>query len=290
MKRVNLLEILLSFLCAISFAGCGNDDEGKKEIYSLSFEKEYYEVPLLGKASISVRGGNKDYTVNVEKTNILEISIDVSSPVGMGNLIINPKQKGETAVIVKDNMTNETVNLQVKVTDAYLAYAIKESNHPALSEGTIVYLINNEAKDCYFFRSTGSGEGAADRPIAKGTYEFSVKLKSGAGNSSPTYGIPYLTLNYCSDEQGNFTDAAIPPTPHRLRFQMYDGVTNNAVTRLIQTYLGVDWKDLAEEALKVKTKSDFPQPMLKTTIDNTDYVIIGILNTTPAIPNNVLKE
>lgn len=288
MKRVNLLGILL-FLCAISFVSCGSDDEGKKEIYSLSFEKEYYEVPLLGKSFISVRGGNKDYTVSVEKTTVLEVSIDVSSPTGMGNLVINPKQKGETTVTIKDNITNETVDLKVKVTDSYLAYAIENSNHPALSAKTTVYLINNEAKECYFFRSTGSGVGDANTLIAKGTYEFSVKLETGIGNSSPTYAIPYLTLNYASDEQGNFTDAAIAPAPHSLRFEMYDGVTNNVVTKMIEICLGVDWETLIEGTLKGKTKRDINQPWLKTTVDDTDYVIIGILNTTPAIPENILE-
>lgn len=51
---------------------------------------------------------------------------------------------------VKDNITNETVDLRIKITDSYLAYAIEKSNHPALSNGTVVYLINNEAKECYF--------------------------------------------------------------------------------------------------------------------------------------------
>lgn len=285
MKQVSLLGMLL-FFCAIGFVGCGNDNEGKKEIYSLSFEKRYYEVPLLRQTSISVRGGNKDYAVIVEKPNILEVSIDVSGPTGMDNLIINPKQKGETTLTIKDNITNETVNLKVKVTDSYLAYAITKSNHPALSEKTTAYLINNEAKECYFFRSTGSGVGAADQLIAKGTYEFSIKSESGIGNSSPINGIPYLTLNYASDEQGNFTDATIPPTPQRLRFKT-DRETNPIVMTMIQSYLGVDWKALAKEVLSRSTS--IPQPTLTMTIDKTDYIIRGILNTTPAIPEDILK-
>lgn len=104
------------FLCTISFVSCGNDNE-EKEIYPLSFEKGYYEAPLLGNTSISIRGGNKDYTVTVEKTNILETSIDLSSPVGMESLVIKPKQKGETTITIKDKITNETVDLKVKVID-----------------------------------------------------------------------------------------------------------------------------------------------------------------------------
>lgn len=227
MNIKTLFKILLLFFSAIGFGSCGSDDDEKKEIYPLSFEKEYYEVPLLGNQSISIRGGNRNYSVTVEKTEILDVSVDLSSSIDMGNLVITPKQKGETTVTIKDNIVNEEVGLKIKVTDSYLAYAIKNSNHPALSQGTLVYLINNEAKDCYFFRNTGSGTGATNTLIAKGTYEFSVKIEYGIGNSSNTYGIPYLTLNYGSDINGNFTDAAIAHTPHSLRFELLDGETSS---------------------------------------------------------------
>lgn len=69
---------------------------------------------------------------------------------------------------------------------------------------------------------------------------------------------------------------------------MYDGTTNNVVISMIQACLSVDWKVLTQEALK-GTKSDVHQPMLKTTIDDTDYVIIGTLNTTPTIPESILE-
>ncbi|MCS2582263.1 hypothetical protein NXY00_00980 [Bacteroides sp. BFG-551] len=117
MKTKHLLGALLSFLCTIFLFSCGNDDE--KRIYPLSFEKEYYERPLLGAANIMIRGGNRDYTVTVEKTEILSIDVDLSSSIGMGSLKIYPKKKGETKVSVKDNITNETVDLKIKITDVY---------------------------------------------------------------------------------------------------------------------------------------------------------------------------
>lgn len=215
MKTKHLLGALLSFLYTIIFFSCGNNDE--KKIYSLSFEKEYYERPLLGTTNITITGGNRDYTVTVEKTDILNIDVDLSSSIGMGSLRITPKKKGETKVKVKDNITNEIVELKIKIIDSYLAYAIKESNHPALSNGTVVYLINNESKDCYFFRYSDSKNELSQNPIAKGTYDFSVKLENGFGNSSPTYAIPYLTLNYASDEQGNFTGCINPSHPSQIK-------------------------------------------------------------------------
>lgn len=60
MKTKHLLGALLSFLCTIIFFSCGNNNEEK--IYPLSFEKEYYEQPLLRATDITIRGGNRDYT------------------------------------------------------------------------------------------------------------------------------------------------------------------------------------------------------------------------------------
>ena len=286
MKTKHLLGALLSFLCTIIFFSCGNNNEEK--IYPLSFEKEYYEQPLLRATDITIRGGNRDYTVTVEETDILSIDVDLSSSIGMGSLKVTPKKKGETKVKVKDNITNEIVELKIKIIDSYLAYAIKESNHPALSNGTVVYLINNESKDCYFFRYSDSKNELSQNPIAKGTYDFSVKLENGFGNSSPTYAIPYLTLNYASDINGNFTDEAIAHTPHSLRFELLDGETSsNTVINMIQVCLGVDWKALVHETLSRSVGIE--EPILKTTIDDTNYTIVGVLNTTPAIPENILE-
>ena len=67
MNIKTLFKILLLFFSAMGFGSCGSDDDEKKEIYPLSFEKEYYEVPLLGNQSISIRGGNRNYSVTVEK-------------------------------------------------------------------------------------------------------------------------------------------------------------------------------------------------------------------------------
>ena len=54
MKTKHLPGALLPFLYTIIFFSCGNNDE--KKIYSLSFEKEYYERPLLGTTNITITG------------------------------------------------------------------------------------------------------------------------------------------------------------------------------------------------------------------------------------------
>lgn len=64
-----------------------------EDIHHLSFEKDYYERPLIGAKSIMIRSGNKDYSVEIKDPSILDVKIDLSSPIGMGNLDIYPKQK-----------------------------------------------------------------------------------------------------------------------------------------------------------------------------------------------------
>lgn len=56
----------------------------------------------------------------------------------------------------------------------------------------------------------------------------------------------------------------------------------------MQICLGIDWKELIQETTK-GIKRDVRQPLLKTTIDDTNYVIIGTLNTIPSIPENILE-
>ena len=61
------------------------------------------------------------------------------------------KQKGTTTLTLTDNVTGDKETVEVKVTDCYIAYGIAESNHPTLTSNLMLYLVNNKARDCYFF-------------------------------------------------------------------------------------------------------------------------------------------
>lgn len=77
-----------------------------------SFEKDYYERPLVGAKDIMIRGGNRDYAVEIENPSILEVTVDLSSPADMGNLEIHPKQKGETTIKVRDKVAKRNCRLE----------------------------------------------------------------------------------------------------------------------------------------------------------------------------------
>ena len=147
MKTKKLLGIFFLFLCTITLVSCGDDE--KQEIYSLSFEKGYYERPLLGAKNIPVRGGNRDYTVTVQNTDVLSIDIDLSSPIDMGNLVVKPKQKGETTITVKDNVTNETVDLKIKIVNSYLNLKVAHPAQVPYTGGENLFFINNSSTFLY---------------------------------------------------------------------------------------------------------------------------------------------
>lgn len=274
MKPINLFVILFLSFFAMGWTGCTDKDEIKEPL-PLSFEKDSYEVPMNIRHTIGIRGGNRDYTLSVENPDVLDASLDLSSEIGMGNILIIGKQNGETTLSVTDNMVNQTVTLRIKVIDSYIAYHIQNSNHPALTDNVWVYLIKNDARDCYFF--AGNADKAPNFPspilLSNGKYEFSV-------DKSPENNAVYLSLTYASDTDGKFTFATIAPTVHK-----FDISENESKTfAMLKAMLGVDWNTLSKD-----TRTNvIPSYYLKMKEVGTEYKTIGLLDITP-IPENVLE-
>lgn len=86
-----------------------------------------------------IRSGNKDYSVEIKDPSILDVKIDLSSPIGMGNLDIYPKQKGETTIQVKDNIAHETTDLRIKIVDSYLHLSINNPVRPPYKQGDEIF-------------------------------------------------------------------------------------------------------------------------------------------------------
>ena len=178
MKTKNLFGILMLFLFTLTFISCEEDTDNDKQIFHLSFEKNYYERPLTGAKNIMIRGGNRDYTIDVKNSDILEVTVDLSSPMGMGNLEIHPKQTGETIVKVHDNIVNETVELRIKIVDNYLNLVLANPMQSPYNEGDEFFLINNESRSFYLYDD--------DQDLKQtGSYNFIVE------NS-----VPYMELTF----------------------------------------------------------------------------------------------
>ncbi|WP_259300991.1 hypothetical protein [Bacteroides oleiciplenus] len=283
--RTKLLFGILLLVSIISFMSCDDDHSENKPLEPFQIEKQSYEVIKDGYTHIYILNGSGKINFSIEDPQIIDASYQegTSDNSILGIVRIEGKQKGETRITLTDPTTQETEILKMKVIDRYLVYGIEESNHPALKSNIVMYLINNEKRDCYFFPYVDSEHKVSNKLIARGTYDFSVKTEHG----TEVLAIPYLTLTYPADEKGNFTDATIPPTPHEFRFMMEEGATSYAVLGLIQHYLNVDWEALTPK--DTSTRNDIIiSPTLKMTVDDTNYSITGTFNSIPAIPEGTL--
>lgn len=277
MKTRFLLGALLLFVC--SLAGCSDDDNnggnnGSEPVTPFSLEKTYYEVRLERSVTdIPIINGSGDISLSVADETILEANKTLSEGACI-YVSLQGKKKGTTTLTLTDNVTGDKETVEVKVTDCYIAYGIAESNHPTLTSNLILYLVNNEARDCYFFSRDNLNHQLYNTPLAKGTYEFFVKAE---GEKK----TPYLRLNYPTDESGNLAqDAPMEAHDFALSFN-----NSQAVLEIIKGYLNVDWEELISNAT---AKSIPPRDDSMTmTVPDTKYEIIGAFGTVD-IPEGVL--
>ncbi|GAE82929.1 hypothetical protein [Bacteroides reticulotermitis] len=253
--RNKCLSGILLFLC-LQLVGCSDDE---KEIYSLSFEKEYYECSLLRGSYIPIRGGNRDYTVEVADPGVLEVKIDLSSSIGMGNLYLTSKQKGETVITVRDNVTNETVLLNIKVVDAYMGLKNISSHGEPYVLDTYLFLTNNENKDFYVYDTDLNTEKY------KGTYAFSVENYK-----------PYLTLSFSKEVNGKSVH----------KYSLLGSLDNFfAVSKIL---LGMDWGTSTANVNSVVRSDVMPTVYMVARDLDTDEEVTFVFNASAEMPYNVL--
>lgn len=280
MKTKNLLGILWLAVCSIiNLTSC--DKAEKTAIFTpFHMEKETYEVMQNGTNKIYIANGSGHVILSVENTDIVSATLqkDIYADGLLAVIQLNGLRKGETTLHVTDHITKETEALQIKVTDRYLVFNMGESNHPALTQnpGMVMYLIDNEARDCYFFSLRNSPDKSPDALLSKGNYLFSVGKQEEAT-------IPYLTLTYISDEKGNFTDAAIAPTAHTFDLSKSSDVAYS----ILETYLNFNWQELTQDA--TTKNSPPPLPTFRMHEVDTEYAITGIIDREPLIPEGFLE-
>lgn len=269
-----LFGSLLLLICSLTLTGCSDDENGNASaVTPFSLEKTYYEARLrLGSTKIPITNGSGDISLSVADKTIIEAN-KVLNEGGSVYVSLQGKQKGSTTLTLRDNVTGDEEVVKVKVTDCYIAYGIAESNHPTLAPYIMVYLVDNEARDCYFFTTDYMHHQLNKTPIAKGTYEFFVKQD---GEKT----VPYLCLNYSADKSGNFAQD-VPMEAHDFALSF----NNSQAVEIIKSYLDVDWEELISNAI---TKSVPPiDYTMVLTVPDTDYKIIGTFATAP-IPEGIL--
>lgn len=228
------LKTLFISLIAICLTACSNDDDNMKP---LQFEKTSYEVCITRTTGIDLSGGSRDLTVTTENPEILDAAIKMNED-GTTQLRIEGKQKGETKVSIKDNVTNEMATLTIKVTDLYLPFRVYRSNHPALVNDLVFYLVKDERHSCYFARPKQDTTGY--EIITQGTYNFQLETDK-----------YYLTLYY-SEDGGKFTDATIAPSPHKFDITDSNSTILNMINIILSYKAGKENRDLAPITLNMK--------------------------------------
>lgn len=149
-----------------------------------------------------------------------------------------------------------------------------------MPNGTIMYLINNEAKDCYFFTYNYIKHEVYSDFITKGSYSFSVEKNSDPNLSYET--LPYLTLTYKTDENDILTDENVPAKEHKFNLIGSSALTYTAINK----FLGVDWDELAKTH---SLRSESIVTFMKMQEDGTNYLLHGEITQFPQIPEGVLK-
>lgn len=262
--------VLVFILCSCT------ESEGSDPFPPLTLEKTYYEVMLSDYHIIQLTSGSDRISATVGDENVLSAECYVDGEPSYTRIILHGLQKGSTTLTLTDEKTGVTQTAEVKVTDNYLAYDITFSNHPILETSIRPFLINNEARDCYFFIMDHMQGTLRPTPIA-GSYEFRVQ-KEADGTLNP-----YLYLSYPTDD-GNLDDDA-PATAHEFRIDLDN--TLPVTLLVIEEALGVDLQGLADQA--ATTRDVIVPYTLRLTVPDTDYVIEGCIDVTTQIPENVLK-
>lgn len=195
-------------LCCIFtlLSSCKDDDDNP-----LRFYDSEYEVPMGGRRYLGIESGNGDYSLEVKDTRIAGAGTETGwtgVPAGR-QIYVTGILTGKTYLKVTDNATMETCTLPIKVVDNYENIRLSRNYISTLPNGdpnllsgiSDIFLINNHARDVYFFKQ---GEQTAFSSglelITKGSYQLD---KEESDNEKAT-----LTLTFSKD-------AATPVSEHK---------------------------------------------------------------------------
>lgn len=281
-----LINSILFIMCMFATA-CSDDNNENELITPFSLEKNYYEIRLERSAtSISITNGSGDISLAIEDENILQAiyskyNDNLEEDNRKGHINLHGMQKGSTTLTITDNITKEKETVEVKVTDCYLAYAIADSNHPVLKTGTILFLVNNQTRDCYLFAKDNMHGQLYNQPLAKGSYDFFVIPDS----EERFCGIPCLRLTYNFNEEKNPSEKASISYDFQMKLQG-EHATSKYVFDMVHAYLNIDWEKLLND---IQTKSPAPIDLTMTLIiPDTDYQTVGVLSAMN-IPGHILN-
>lgn len=237
MRIVNYIFIVI-ILSLFGMISC-NDD--KWEVLFFYLDKKFYEVMLMGWNDIFIINGSGRLSVIIDDKEIVLVLCII---LGIDGVIvmfcIMGFEKGNVNLIVKDDVINEMERIFVKVIDSYLVYMVGESKYFFLFNGMIMYLINNEVQDCYFFIYNNIEYEVYSDFIIKGFYLFLVVKNS---DLNLLYEIFfYLILMYKMDENDILIDVDVFVKEYKFNLIGFFLL----IYSVIDKFLGVDWDELVK--------------------------------------------
>ena len=141
---------MLAMVCL--FTACSSDDDNTTHA-PLTFEQTYYEKPLIMTEPIrriAFTGGSGDFSLSVSDPNVLDAEISY------GTVVLTAKEKGRTNIVVRDNVDDRSVTIQVKVVDTYLCFQVYNplpdgKKEDGSREYLFLFLVNDSERSVYCF-------------------------------------------------------------------------------------------------------------------------------------------
>lgn len=263
MKHLKLFVTLLLFGSIFFLVACNDDDE--KKALPLQFEKEYYEVRKSSESYdlrtfIPLLGGSRNYDLSIKDPKILEVGTSFYDEDDPGMLLITGKEKGSTTITVTDTQQKTSQTITIKVVDFYTSVSITKSNHPILKESTVLFLVNNETKDCYLFSKENEGIITEKTPLLKGTFSLIEEDKT-----------PYLIVTYSKNEK---------EVSHKFDIQQ----SKYGVVQFLNGWFQLGWEIITES----KTRTSIAKyPIMNLKEVDTEYEAEGFLHKIE-IPEKIL--
>lgn len=141
---------MLAMVCL--FTACSSDDDNTTHA-PLTFEQTYYEKPLMINESIrriAFTGGSGDFSLSVSNPDVLEAKISDDE------VILTPKEKGRTNIVVRDNVDDRSVTIQVKIVAPYICLQVDNplpdgKLEDGSRENLFLFLVNDSDRSVYCF-------------------------------------------------------------------------------------------------------------------------------------------
>lgn len=147
MKTKNLFGILVLFLATINFVGCRKNEDINK--IHLQLSKNICEVMQL-RTEFIYMNANENITLEVTAPELIDAVYKWKSNEGfMAVIEITGKQKGETTIVVTDNVTGESATIKVTVSEYPMPrLAVKQQKGNIFD--TMEFYLHNESSEPVF--------------------------------------------------------------------------------------------------------------------------------------------